>query len=494
MPRIRPFDTLLFAVGVVFVLMNAMGGRYDFQSDHRLFPLFLFADGKAVYSDPLSGPIAPSLYPPLSFLAFFPSLLFRTPGAAILCSKLLAQCYTVGPLLWVLWRRRSNCAEERERTLLLMVIALAGVSVSDVLSQMTNLHADAPALFLLFCVCVLTDRSLRNPGIGWLFAVALCSALAPWAKQPAAPIVLVPVVYLLVARRWKIVAEFCALYLGLQMFFVGLFYLLFRGQPMFFWLFHVPSDQLLRDHTTITIIRGLARVDALVWILLALVLYQFLSRYVRLRGRQATGVCLEDIFVLASLVELVPSLLGFLFPGGSNNALLYFAYPAFAFVLLRLHAGVLPSLVVRNRRWAAATVAVALIGLSLAPLMRVVSNWSLSYGFNVDVAYRYMRRHPGQVWFPRYPLTSYLAEGKVYHSEMGFLNVQLLGIPISQPQLLKYIPGGGRVIACAADCQYLLLSLDGYRQIPAPELPGTWSVFEQAGGATISLKPPGPER
>src|ERR1035438_1428655 len=127
----------LMTVGVLFVFLNTLGGPFDFQSDHRLFPLFLFADGKTVYSDPTTGPIAPSLYPPLGFLSYFPALLFRRPSAAIFCAKLVAQCYTVAPILWLLWSRRQRDAAGRERTAILTLVVLMVVLTSDVLSHMT---------------------------------------------------------------------------------------------------------------------------------------------------------------------------------------------------------------------------------------------------------------------------------------------------------------------------------------------------------------------
>ena len=488
--RSKSLDLLLIAIGAAFIAMNALGGAYDFQSDHRLFPLFLFADGKTVYSDPGVGPISPSLYPPLSFLAYFPALLFRTPGAAILSAKVLAQCFTVAPLLGLLWLRRERSLVERQRTLLLMLAAVLAISASNTLSQLTILHADAPALFLCFCGCLFIERLLRTSKSSWLLATALCCALAPWAKQPAAPIVLVPVVLLLMVRRWKLAAGFTGVYAVFQMILAGLFYLLFRGQWMFFWLFDVPSHHLLNGYQGITVMGTLSRVDPFVWILLAVALYYFVgsvSRYSR--NAKISEMRLEEIFLLASLVEFVPSILGFLFPGGSNNALLYFSYPAFTFVLLRLQTEVLPLLSITQERWAMSAIVVASVGLSWPAFRTVEANWSLRYGFNVDTAYRFMRQHPGQVWFPRYPLTSYLAEGKVYHSEMGFLNAQLLGYPISPSRLLAHMPNAGRLIACAADCPYLQVSKQGYVQIPFPELSGPWIVYERVNDGEMTVRP-----
>jgi hypothetical protein len=477
--RARLLDLALIAACVLFVILSALGGPFPFQSDHRLFPLFLFANGKAVYCDPTTGPIAPSLYPPLSFLAYFPALFFRRPSSAIFCAKLVAQCYTVAPILWLLWFRRARDAANREKRAILTLTVLMLIFTSDLLSFLTILHADAPALFLSFCACVLTERFLRSSRSGMLLAAALCCAAAPWAKQPAAPIVLVPLVVLLMVRRWKALAGFSAAYVAFQMLLVGLFFYLFRGQQMFFWLFQATSKQLRVINVHIAY-RLLGDAPALVWILLVIVGYALLSRFgLFARGAEAEEVHLEDIFLLASLVEIPSSIAGYLFPGGAYNALLYFALPASLFTLLWLQGAVLPHVTVAAVWRAAVVIGVACAMLSYEPVQNAVSGWSVKDGPDVDIAYRFMRAHPGEVWFPRYPLTSYLAEGRIYHSEMGFFNLEAMGIPITESHLLAYVPNGGRLIACTADCGYLRISLDGYRQIPFAELPGHWNVYEK---------------
>lgn len=483
--RARVLDLALIAAGVVFVILSALGGPFPFQSDHRLFPLFLFAHGKPVYCDPATGPIAPSLYPPLSFLAYFPALLFRRPGAAIFCAKVVAQCYTVAPILWLLWRRRARDAANREKTALLTLMLLMFIPVSGLLSFLTILHADAPALFLSFCACVLTERFLRNAKSGVLLAAALCCAAAPWAKQPAAPIVLVPLIVLFMIRRWKALAGFSAAYAAFQMLLAGLFFYLFRGQRMFFWLFQATSGQLRSIDAHIAY-RRLGDAPALTWILLVIVGYALLSRFgLFVRGAEAKGIHLEDVFLLASLLEIPSSIAGYLFPGGDGNALLYFALPASLFVLFWLQRVVLRHATVAAMWRAAVVIGVACAMLSFEPIHNAVSGWSVKNGSDVDIAYRFMRAHPGEVWFPRYPLTSYLAEGKIYHSEMGFFNLEAMGIPISESHLLAYVPNGGKLIACAADCGYLRISLDGYRKIPFAELPGHWNVYEKMDAAPL---------
>ena len=487
--RLGWLDLMFVAMCAVFVLVSALGSPYPFQSDHRVFPLFLFADGKPVYGDPATGAIAPSLYPPLSFLAYFPALLFRRPGAAITCGKLMAQVYTIVPILWLLWSRRNRPGSGRQPTVMLMLAALMVALTSDILSKMVMLHADAPALFLCFCACLLMERFLRNSGSGTLFAMALCCAAAPWAKQPAVAIVLMPAITLLALRRWKALAGFSLVYILFQTLLAGLFFFLFRGQRLFFWVFAAVFKQEMGS-VGAGATHGVSGGGALTQMLLVIVFYAVFTRFrLLVHGAEARQVRLEDIFVLAAVVELPSSILGFLFPGADSNALLYFAQPAFIFVLLRLQADVLPRIAIPMLRRALAAVTVVCVLWSTTPFENATSGWSLRYGFDVDLAYKYMRAHPGQVWFPRYPLTSYLAEGKIYHSEMGFLNLEAMGIPISESHLLAYIPNGGRLIACAADCFNLNIPWEEYQKISLADLRGHWQVFERTGGGVMDAEP-----
>lgn len=72
---------------------------------------------------------------------------------------------------------------------------------------------------------------------------------------------------------------------------------------------------------------------------------------------------------------------------------------------------------------------------------------------------------------------------------MGFLNLEAMGIPISESHLLAYIPNGGRLIACAADCFNLNIPWEEYQKISLADLRGHWQVFERTGGGVMDAEP-----
>ena len=63
-----------------------------------------------------------------------------------------------------------------------------------------------------------------------------------------------------------------------------------------------------------------------------------------------------------------------------------------------------------------------------------------------DVAFQYALRHPGTAYFPWNPLSSLLAEGKLYHFEFGMSDRELAGYPVSQRHFRQNIPANIRYV------------------------------------------------
>lgn len=485
-----------------FAFLNASDAPYQFQDDHQLLPLFLFADGHPVYDDPDVGPIYNTIYPPLSFLAYFPALLFRTPGPAIFSARLMAQIFTVAPILWLLWLCSPRSPAARPATCILIVVSLWAISASSVLNKMTDLHADAPALGLSFCACILTWRVMERPSWRTMVLLALCCALATWAKQSAAAIVLVPILMLLLSRRWRPLAAFVGVYIALQALAGGFFLLLFRNQQFVFWLFDMPARHMRNVGNARILVTLETAVSAMPVLLLAtlwlmgMMLYRAIrQRRVDAREDSPPNRRLGAIFLLAALIGIPGSILGFAKPGGWLNTFLYFAYFAFIAVLLAIQ-----ELVVSWRwvdRWPgrlrlALAAAMIVVGAVTARALHLQLGSALRGNFpqepKVQYAYEFLRQHPGRIWFPRYPLTSYLAEGKLYHCDMGFFDRRVAGLHIPDEQLQRFLPNGGRVVACGYDCHQVNFALSEYRRIPYPDLRGDWRVYERIPDGPLHLQ------
>jgi hypothetical protein len=483
---VQPLRVLLLAAFLatllVFSVFSAVGSPQDFQSDHRLLPLFLFAHGLPVYGDPADTPIFSPIYAPLSFLAYFPALLFRSPAPAILCAKLMAQLYAVFPILWLLGRRSRQILTGIEATVVLMSLALAAIGWGPSLDYLTILHADAPAFFLCFCACILTGRLSETSASRLLAALALCCVLAPFTKQPAWPIVFVPLIVISRLRLWKLIARLITAYLALMALVGGFFLFLFRDQRMLFWILEVPARHLRHvSRARFIFAFRILLTSRTSLILIVFVICWLLKLFF---GRRKVPPCdIESVFFVAALVGLPGAILGCAKPGGGYNTLLFFLY--FAFIGALLWVQRLTGALSYPAGLSVAIVVLCGITLGYRLTPNALLAWNPEHGFRETAAYEYMRRHPGQIWFPRYPLAGYLAEGKVYHCNMGLLDRFYAELPTSDALLNKYIPNGGRIIACADDCRFKREPMLHYRSISLPELPGNWKIDERTDQGTF---------
>jgi hypothetical protein len=103
-----------------------------------------------------------------------------------------------------------------------------------------------------------------------------------------------------------------------------------------------------------------------------------------------------------------------------------------------------------------------------------------------QAAFEYLNRHPGEAYFPWFPLSHYYAEHQFRHYAFGIADRLMAGEPVSRAEFLEYIPRDPRVIAFAADGSPKLLGYDLMKYLPEyryqatdPGLPG-WQVYAKA--------------
>jgi hypothetical protein len=103
-----------------------------------------------------------------------------------------------------------------------------------------------------------------------------------------------------------------------------------------------------------------------------------------------------------------------------------------------------------------------------------------------QVAFNYLNRHPGEAYFPWFPLAHLYAEHQFRHYSFGIVDRLLAGEPVSSSDFRAYTPRDPRVIAFAADGTPQVLGYDLMKYLPEysyqvnePELPG-WLVYGKA--------------
>jgi hypothetical protein len=103
-----------------------------------------------------------------------------------------------------------------------------------------------------------------------------------------------------------------------------------------------------------------------------------------------------------------------------------------------------------------------------------------------EVAFEYLKRHPGEAYFPWFPLSHFYAEHQLRHYAFGVVERLMAGEPVSMDEFRAYIPRDPRIIAFGSDGTPQLLGYDLMKYLPEysyqvndPELPG-WLTYGKA--------------
>ena len=118
-----------------------------------------------------------------------------------------------------------------------------------------------------------------------------------------------------------------------------------------------------------------------------------------------------------------------------------------------------------------------------APRALEYPGWSAAWDNHNEAAYRYDVRHPGQIYFPWNPLTSLLAEGKLYHFDYGVFDRNLGGAHVSAEHIAQHLPSPRPPIASfIAHHDYILRTYfpDYVSRAASPELFG-WKLYGPPG-------------
>lgn len=410
----------------------------------RLMPLFVRLAGGDPYALPGDGPAYVPLYTPLSFLAYLPAALFATPDAAIRAATLLAILFAAVAVLTVV--RAGAPRAPWSRTAVVAAAALLYFAVSPTQESLFFAHADAPAILLAASGLALLARA-RETGRATRGAAALL-ALAPWAKQTFAPVVLVPVALALLAGRFRDAAREAGWAAALQVLCAGAASASFDLGHVWFWTSVFPARHPWAGGGDL--LPALVRSDRL---LLEVALFPLVLLVLDALRDRADSPALP---FLAAGVLLVPgALAGMVKHGAAPNTLL----PVSALLVLGVSAAAARASDEAPR----ARTAVALAGLLLAvPALALAA-----LGFRsaepplaaARSAYASERRAPGAFWFPRNPLATYLGSGAFRHSETGLEEIALAGERLSPEAIRRHRPSPLRAVACPGECAASLATM-----------------------------------
>jgi len=481
--RIKTYQrTVLLSLACLCIGVNILHGPLNSFADHRLLPLFMMRDGIPVYTDPSAGPAFSTMYPPLAELFYAPALLARTPMQAIYFAQAVVELLVFLPLAAALWLFRNRYRHGYAAIVGFSLFVL-WCNCSEVMKNVHQIHADAPALFLSAFAWVSFCYWLAGNKWRWFFVSALCAALAPWAKQVSAPVILFPVIVLLASRRIKDAVRFGAVVAACEALALLAAYGLSDIRKMYFWIVVLPSKQHWKTvwSTALESANNELLVHVIPYVAVVALGVALLVR--RPRGERFDTLLAAHPWMGAALCGLLlwpTSVLGYVKVGGAINALLYTSYflaiaAALAFVEL---LSSIPS-----DLWTRVSSAAFVLGIAMALPTAIGATKDFLRPARLtsatEEAFRYSEAHAGQVYFPWHPLAVYFAEHKLYHFELGIADRVAAGVPFDSSLFHQHIPPHANLVAYkGTPCDQVLQRVANPRMVPSPQgLPG-WVVYQ----------------
>jgi hypothetical protein len=357
-----------------------------------------------------------------------------------------------------------------------------------------NIHADGPGLAFGAMACAALYSSGPEKRRVALPVSALCAVLSIFCKQMFLPVPIALLVYLWAAEGraravryllWLVAAG--GLAGGAALFAAGFA----RLYHCLIWLpAHHPWNDPSRIVSAIQAMRSFIRLSMPVPVLLLACLgYLLTSAQLRGRGLRALAAnrCVPLLLVGVALLPF--SIAGRAKAGGDVNSL------SFALFFLTCGLTVMLADVARGAQSGAARrLAVSVLAAMMLPL--AISEAPLAFDIRASAkrlpqapqqaAFEYLNRHPGEAYFPWFPLAHFCAEHQFRHYSFGIVERLMAGEPVSTADFRAYIPPDPRVIAFANDGTPQLFGYDLMKYLPEysyrvndPELPG-WLVYGKA--------------
>ena len=457
----------------------------------RLMPSFALARGVDYYVLlPPGGPLYDSLYGPLAAIVYLPATWFPSPNSAVLAGAVITMilCYAAAAFLHLGPLGADRGAAD---WLAFLTAGFLMCFLEPLKYSCFNIHADGPGLA---CGAVACGALCAGRSVKWRAALplsALFAVLAVFCKQPFLPIPLALLAYLWVAEG-RAQAFRYLLWLAVAGGLAGGAALVVIGpERLYHCLIWVPAHHPWyppsRLVSAIQSARSFIRLSLTVLVLLlACALYGWPEA--RLRGLRAVAAHRAAPLLLVGVTLLPFSIAGRAKVGGDVNSLSFALFFLTCGLTVLLADSARSAPVAGTRRLALSVLAAILLPLALseAPLiLDIPASIRRLPQAPQEVALNYLRRHPGEAYFPWLPQSHYFAGRQFYHYAFGIADRLMAGDPVNEAEFRAYIPKDPRAIAFAADGTPQVAGFDLMHFLPAyrypvqdPELPG-WTVYER---------------
>jgi hypothetical protein len=438
----------------------------DWNSVRAAIPWQL-AHGGRIYFRPGEGPLWCNIYPPLGFVLQMPVGLGRTPDQVIRIGQGISLAWIVGPMAFLAARLAPGAVTAAERARAALrggVLALAAVTIVRPIADVATLvHVDGPALGLAVLASAVVMGNPPRWAWGWAGVLAAGSV---GCKQTMIAVPVLLFIWAAATGGTRIAGRFAAGFAAAAAALCVGAAAAFGWDAMWYDIVTVPSRHEFPGGLADSVRAGLLEGNRL----LAALSLPALAGVLFARGHRTS----TTLPLALAAAQIPVSLLGFMkFGGGENN----FAY-AGIFLLAALVA-------VTSARGPCHRVATrVLLVLAALASARLLSNQEQSIVESPSPhrqAYDAIRTRPGALYFPWYPLSHLLAEGRETHQSWGVLDRQMAGEPMSDPWLAEYMPPDPRYLCYLSppdrfELIYARLGPRYPRVAAVPGLPG-WTCF-----------------
>ncbi|MCJ7646801.1 hypothetical protein MUO65_07900, partial [bacterium] len=477
------------------ILKNILSSPLRDWNGIRLAWTFSLLHGYQLYYPADSGPVLSLLAGPLQPLTYLPAALINSPTPALILASFISACYYFLPILCL--HIGKDLTHPRELSFGVCAFAcfcLFTLSSRALTYSAFAVYADAPALGYSAIACAILYYRKRKDNIIGLLLAALFSVFAVWTKQTLVPLLFALPTYILLTDGYRCFKRYILCLSVSGVVVSALFLCIFNAENLLFNMLTVPIRTPCQFSENRIVALFTATYDLIKESFLFAAILIFYSVYqlsassnVPNKLKAWLGSNQWTMLAIVSLFMVPTSVLGRVRVGGDVNTLsptVYFLVAAVTLALKRFASDSLSSFPRPGQGLAQPLLVLLITGLvyinipNFFSIQGVLKNLS---GNEQKVAYEYAKNHPREVYFPNNPLSSLLAEGKLYHHAYGLFDREQSGFPVSREHFLAHIPPNIRLVAFqsygGSMGKYVLNYLPEFsKQVTIDELPG-WIVY-----------------
>jgi len=370
---------------------------------------------------------------------------------------------------------------------LLAIFLLFTVNSYSLSYSALGIHGDAPALAFAACACLalIMNKSERISS-SRLFISALCAICAIWTKQVFLPIIFaIPTYFYLSGQKNASKKHFYFMVTIGLMSLATFFFINFRD--FFYSAITVPRFHPWKmESHFLSLLDGIVGVFEQSLMYVVIILVVFLLNQSKPPVMQIKNISdwlrsnSWSIFLVVAFFMLPMTLLGWVKIGGDYNSfsyIIYFLVIAIVFGLSQLFNENVAAPVVKNTRIFLIILMVYFVGMRLYDFSQIGTRlFSLAYNDHKQ-AYEFALKHPQEVYYPNNPLSTLLAEERLYHSAWALFEKEMSGYATKPEHFKKHIPHNLKYVIFPRQSEYNYTYIFKYlpefsKQIELEEFPG----------------------